>query len=646
MLHPLQQRIAALRSRVRRLVLLYALSWVVSGVLAAVVVLGLADYLFRFQDPGLRLMASLAALAVVGWTGYRFLYRGLAARLSDLDLARRLQRRFPHLGDSLASAVEFLGQSREDPASGSTTLRDAVVGRTTAAVKKLDFRASLRLGPVRRAAAIAGTCLMAAGILVALNPSGCGTALARLASPFGETSWPRVHHLEIRQPAPQRVNRGGTFRVTVVDAPGVALPAEVFIHYRFDGPEGPSVETARMSPLGGMMVAQRENVTRPCSFRVEGGDDDSMEWLPIEVVDRPAVKSVVIRLFPPPYTGWPVEQTEKNVHALVGTRLEVSAVATKPLASAVLCLDGIRVPGRVAQDGLSFQVPADAGHGCVVTKSGPYWFELTDREELTGEEKVLGEIQAVPDVPPSVNVDEPEANVYVTPEAVVPVRVTARDDLAIREVVLAWNRSDQPDGPDARVSLHSGPAAALPKAGGLAAAASGDQRTVSYRWSLASLRLQPGAQVTYWAAASDYRPQTGKSPSRRLTVVTSEEMADRVVARQSAILSELSRVLAMQRQTREQVAASEILLQAKQRPDQSDMGNLANAERNQREVTRLLAGTGEGVRTLVLGLLADLENNQVDSPDVKRWMQSLRAEIDRLAREDLAAIGLELTAAV
>jgi len=60
MSYPLEQKIAGLRSRVRRLLTLYGLSCVAAAAIGTVVALGLADYLVRFQDRGLRVMASAA----------------------------------------------------------------------------------------------------------------------------------------------------------------------------------------------------------------------------------------------------------------------------------------------------------------------------------------------------------------------------------------------------------------------------------------------------------------------------------------------------------------------------------------------------------------------------------------------------------
>ena len=74
MLHPLEQQLALLRSRVRRLVTLHGLCWLLAIVLATVAALGSLDYLLRFQQRGPRLACSLAVLGVLLWTGYRYVY--------------------------------------------------------------------------------------------------------------------------------------------------------------------------------------------------------------------------------------------------------------------------------------------------------------------------------------------------------------------------------------------------------------------------------------------------------------------------------------------------------------------------------------------------------------------------------------------
>ncbi len=68
MLHPLEQKIVSLRRRVRRMVAVYGLSVVAAALLGTMAALGLIDYLLRFQDRGLRIIASLLVLGVLAWT--------------------------------------------------------------------------------------------------------------------------------------------------------------------------------------------------------------------------------------------------------------------------------------------------------------------------------------------------------------------------------------------------------------------------------------------------------------------------------------------------------------------------------------------------------------------------------------------------
>lgn len=660
--HPLRARLAILRTRIRRLVTVYAVSWIVGAVVAAVLLLGLADYLLRFQDRGIRLISSLAVLGVLAWTAHRYLVVGLTTPLSDVELARRVQKWFPKLGDGLASAVEFLGQSEEDPTAGSVALREAVIAETTAETDPLDFRDALRSTPALRAALTTTAVCLVALILVVADPLSSRTAVARLVNPFGNVAWPQTHHLVLLEPV-LRVAKGQAFEVEVIDRRGMKLPSEVRIHYRFENPDGSVAEESEMMRYvdgriaargengttdprrqGGVMVARRENVSRPFSYRVEGGDDDSMPWTAVEVLDPPALETLSLELIPPDYTGWPPEEAGKHVRALVGTRVKISAESTKPLESAVLCLEGgAKIDGRLSGPDRR-RVEAEF----VVERSGAYWFRLTDVEGLTGGSDTRWEVRAVPDAPPTVTIERPTANVFVTPQAEVPLRVAAKDDLAIHAVELRFSRSDRPDAAESVLPLHAGPDQAEPQAGGLSSGGPAGHNLVlpPRQWQLAELGLTPGTQVTFHATATDYLPHTGQSDPRRLIVITPEELAERIASRQASLLAELSRVLQMQKQSRSQVSDLEIRLGEVGRFGRLDLDHLRGAELNQRQVNQTLTSPTDGVPMHVLGLLADLENNKVDSPDVQRQMQAVLDEIDRLQREHLPPLGRELTAAI
>ena len=166
MSHPLEQRLTQLRRRVERLLAVYGVCALLAGVLGGAMVLGWLDYLVRFQDRGLRIMASLALSGAVGWTAYRFFYLPRRKRLGDVDLALTVERRFPNLEDRLASAVEFLRQDEDDPTAGSPALRRAVIAQTVAETENLDFDAVLDARPATRAAWMAAAACLLAAIFV------------------------------------------------------------------------------------------------------------------------------------------------------------------------------------------------------------------------------------------------------------------------------------------------------------------------------------------------------------------------------------------------------------------------------------------------------------------------------------------------
>ena len=115
MAETLFDRLRQLRQRARQLLSLYGVSWIVAVVLSATLVVGLTDWLVHLDDPGVRLILASAILAAGGWTAWRFLVGPIRRTFSDLDLALRIEKRFPGFRDGLASTVQFMQSSRQQP---------------------------------------------------------------------------------------------------------------------------------------------------------------------------------------------------------------------------------------------------------------------------------------------------------------------------------------------------------------------------------------------------------------------------------------------------------------------------------------------------------------------------------------------------
>ena len=273
---------------------------------------------------------------------------------------------------------------------------------------------------------------------------------------------------------------------------------------------------------------------------------------------------------------------------------------------------------------------------------------MTDAGGLIGGIDARWEIDAVPDRPPSIVIVQPTSNLYVTPRAVVPLRITARDDLAVARVALLLERSDRPKQPPTELpeALYTGTPIEPQAHSGLADNAKPPKPVViSKRWELAALKLPPGSQVTFFAVATDYHGQTAKSEPRRLIVVTPEELQQRIAGRQELILAELARVLKMQRDGRVQVKSLEIRLGTLGALEPFDLDHLQAAELGQRQVNGGLTSRSDGIPMHIEAQFADLDNNRIESPELRRRLKTMLDEIARLDREHLRLIDHDLVAA-
>lgn len=648
MAHPLEQKIGEVRRRARALLVTYGLCVVAGTLLVSVMAVGLADYFIHFRDRGVRMICLLSVVGVSGWVAYRYLLTALRSQLKDVEVALRIERRFPAFQDRLASTIEFLKQSEDDPRAGSALLRRTVIAQTTAEAERLKLSDAIDWRPARRALGIAAAICAVAILLAALDPLGARMAVARLVQPFGGPAWPKANHLAFKNP-PRRIALGQPFEVEVIDEWKARLPNEVRLFFRYHD-DSQTVEA--MHFRNGAMVFRKEQIERPFAYRAEGGDDDSLDWIDLQVVEPPLVERMEVRLHYPEYTGWEPKTAEPHLRALVGTRVEMDAKTTKRIRSATLLIEnGPKISAVVKADGYGFTLPVKpAGDKSdalefKVEKSGAYTFDLEDLEGFHGAREIRYEIRAVEDRAPTVSLDEPASNIFVTADAVIPFKIVAKEDLAIREIALHHSRSDNTSEGETKLVLYEGPATMeqriAPK-GGLETDA-GDNRTIEHRWDLAPLGLKPGVQVTVHATATDYKPLVGQSHPRRLTIITKQEQEERVAERQTLILGELARVLKLQRESREHLGGLQIQMEKIGQLSKQDIDHLQGAELTQRQVERGLTSKTEGVPMQIEGLLSDLRNNKVDSPEVERRMTAIKTEIQRLGKDHLPAIDREMT---
>ncbi|WP_166824264.1 hypothetical protein [Thalassoroseus pseudoceratinae] len=653
----LRQQLLQLRKRVRQLLALYGVSWLVAVVFGGLFLAGFLDWLIRIDDPGIRLIFGCSILIGSAWIAWRLLITPLRRTLSDIDIALRIEKRYPGFRDSFASTVQFL-DGECDARIGSPDLQRQVVQQTLRHVRQLRVEELVETRPIRRAVMVAiGVCLVVA-VVAGFNQANASTALQRLLFPFAERPWPKKTRLVIldqqfqpigTQIEPLRIARGDRLDLYIENERG-DLPDDVKLLIRTDAPTtsspkttdgtdpettaGVRTETVRKvtrqddrgdaRPVG---VSQLRPLEEQLWFRAVGGDDDEMPWHKVEVVPPPQIDSLQVTLTPPEYLGKPPAELPPgtgHVEGFLGTRVDITLHVNKPLRTARLRVKeapAIAIPIN-ADDKRTLQT------SFVIEEAGvySYWFELQDYQGFEDADAPRYEVRGIADNTPDVWIALPETDRQVTPTAVVPFRLGAKDDLGLAGLRLVYQIADA-ESKSEPVSI------SLPFEG-----EDRMQQVANYELDLSQFALQPGQQVVTWAEAEDAfrideQRHIGRSLTRTLSIVTPEQKTREFEDRQSGLVDELADVEESQRQARETIQQLQIQLENAGELRPEDIDQLKRVEMEQKQIGSRLTHPLDGIDARAENIQDEMQANAIQSEPMQQRLKRIREEL-RVIQED------------
>ena len=354
-----------------------------------------------------------------------------------------------------------------------------------------------------------------------------GSRCAGCSCPFGPDRWPQQTHLTLLDSETPAEGRAGR----AVHAGRGRRPRASGCRPRPGRPTAsttarPSTESLR--PVEGGIFRGRIEAVEPAVHvlgrggrRRDVGPRRRREGRPAagpQGPDRPAR--------PARYTGLAPQTLapgKTQIQAVEGTRVELEALANKPIASADA------PPRRDA----AAREPVDARRGAdparrrrsPLTESQPFWFELLDTEGFRNREAVRYDVRAVARRgPPGRRSTSRRTTATSRPRPTCPSR--SRSTTTSASSRPGWStRSPR--------AARSRPRRSSSRSGTTRANAPGGRpvkhQEVRYEWDLAPLKLAPGSIITFHADARDFDnlkgPNLGKSREIRLRIVSDEEIA-------------------------------------------------------------------------------------------------------------------------
>lgn len=646
----LLDQLRALRRHIRRLLWLTGLSWVLAGLLAGLLLSGLADWFWRFDALSPRLLLSAFWLGMVSWIAWKRLIAPLRSPLTPVELSGHLEHRFPQLRGQLTSAVEFLARGASSEV-GSPELQQRLIDRTTAEVRVLDVTDVLDRREMSRASAVLAAITIVCTLLAATNLSAAITAMKRLLWPFGEHPWPQqVELLLVRSDLspvrweagqPLRSGQGQPLDLFVVNALG-DLPQPVLVEYRWSKHLSPPEvmrtvtlhdSSGQPKPAAAIRLPIEEG---EFEFRATGGDDQHMPWHTVQITPLVKVDAWTMQVTPPEYLAQAVTAVPEGatqVRAVLGSRIRVTVKTSRPVKAATW-RDGLNEPrSLVVQSAAPRLLETDL----VVSQpdSVTHRLSLTDADGFENPTALRVEIIGIVDPPPEVTLEEPATDQLATPTAVIPIVAKVRDDVRIREIRL-----------EHQIHSETEPSELSWKSEILESASPSAEVVTRLAWPIAKWNPEPGDRVTVRVAATDHcdvgEPRVGRSLARTLTIVSPEAKRAEIAHRLDLLLHDLESLATNQSRVLEQTQPLRVQVEKTGELRPQDRDTLKRVDLDQRQIDAGITNPHDGIARRTLDLLQQHDLNQLQDHVTRERLTSIALACDSLNDAALPLLRSEL----
>jgi hypothetical protein len=613
---------------------------VVALAVAAWILLACLDATLRTSEPVWRWLALAVWIGCVAFAFQRWALPTLRRPLTLEGTALEVERRFPSLRDRLTDAIEFLEDRRFADALGSAKLRRQMINETWSRVEPLDLRSTLSVRPTAIAAAFALAALALLIVGLAIPASPLRLASARMIAPWTAVEWPRRDRLVV-EPDVRSLVRGGRFAIEVRDAEGQP-PEKVTLELQSEGASG--AQTFDLTNRKDRFRFERSNVETPFSYRVFGGDDDTMAWRRVEIVDPAKVVALEALVTPPAYlqssSGEIVTRAPGFVRTLAGSTIDVELrLDPEPqIARLVFVPAGAR---EADAEEFRFDLIRDHQRGIwtlprgTVWKpaaSGEYLFEEGDGAVLSWDAEHGGEparyrIELVEDAAPRVVVAGLRSGEPVAPGATLPYVAAVTDDVGLSEVIWQIALEGQPD---VRLDLPPEWSLGGDPATEEAPADSSRSLTLERALTLNDSRIVAGTSWEAKLVATDLAGNVGESATFRLPIFAPERMATRIAERESRLLSLLREALRLLRDSAQELREVDLSVESIGAIEPGAADRLQRAESNQRNAAGRLFRDDESALAAIDATLASIRDNGLDLPDSAESLEKTRVTLEAL----------------
>jgi hypothetical protein len=354
-------------------------------------------------------------------------FLGMIRSRSYFELADEVGKKYPQIGDKLLDALQIYEQRYNRSAYYSEELIESAFVQLGSEVLKYDWD-RVDSSASRKNISVLFSFLMIFAIALFLSPS-LRSSYIRILNYNYKFIKPSDYIIKV-EPGDTIVAKGSSVKIKVYIRPqrqGIVEPSEVEIWMSQAGLK--EFEVRKVKKNDGKFEDEFFNLRSSLEYFVKFKDVKS-EKFRIDVIDRPIVKLLKVKLVYPEYTGFEPQYLDDNagdITAIAGTVANFEILANKELDSAKIVFDEFSP--------VNLEISGERAKGKVkLMRNANYHIELLSKDGLRSEQPVQYRINVIPDEYPRVEILKPGKSIDIGRDMNLVINAKITDDFGFTKV--------------------------------------------------------------------------------------------------------------------------------------------------------------------------------------------------------------------
>lgn len=543
-------------------------------------------------------------------------FLGIVRSRSYFELADEVGRKYPQVGDKLLDALQIYEQRFNRSAYYSDELIESAFVQLGKEVLRYDWD-NVDSSVSRKILGVSVSLLFVFVVALILSP-GFRSSYVRILNYNYNFIKPSDYFIRV-EPGDTVVAKGSNVKIRIYVKPqrqGIIEPSEIEIWTTQPGVKEFEVKKIKRSG-GGWFENEILNLRASLEYFVRFKDIKS-EKFKIDVIDRPIVRLLKVKLVYPEYTGFEPQYLDDNsgdITAIVGTVANFEILANKDLDSAKIVFDD-------DSSSVALEISGERANGKVkLMRNSNYHIELLSKDGLRSEQPVEYRINVIPDEHPKIEILKPERSVDIGRDMSLLVNAKIGDDFGFTKLRLAYRLSfSRYIKPREEFNYVEIPLDKRLK-----------EQEIHYVWDLSELELSPNDVVSYYLEVFDNDMVSGPK-SARTEIYTVRfpslyEILAQVEQMQGEIYQQMSDIFEMAKKLRKEMdEIDRDLKRGNIKGDWQRQQKIQNIAKKYDELRNRIKETSQKLQELV----QKMEENRLLSPETLEKYLELQKLLNQL----------------